>query len=663
MSTKTLASLALLKANLETEGHDVLDMIAPLVTFVGSKSGLKTNFSSSDLREAVLSELGLALPERAIDLLLHRLQRRGLARREAGRYSVDAWAADTAAVEEAQAGFVRAYADITENLRSFVEERFQNHWDGEEARNALDEYLDDYCIDFIRAYSAASPVPTHGKSPKNAQYLVSSYVTRLSEIDSRRFGLLVDVVKGRMLANAILGEDLVDQKQTFKGTTLFLDTPLVLRVSGLSGPPAEQLAMAVVGLGSKAGAVWRVFEHTIEEADSVLREVQRKLEYSYEGHGDVYLHAKEVGYSASDIILLRGRLLDILHGKGIEVHPTPGYAAGFQIDEVGLEGECDAAGLHHSTPTALRYDVNSIRSVYCIRKDVRPRKLEDCRAALVTSNSALARGAFNYGKRHESSREVSPAVTEYSLANLLWLKWPLQAPDIPKHVLAACCQAALRPSARLWQTFLQEVEKLEKLGKLTPDQHAFLRYESRVRDDLMELTLGDESALNPDTVMRVLSAFEEDVARPYQKELDEEKARRVSTEEILEGSREEGRKLEVQLSQVQQQLRRGRMSVVQWARKAGQAVNVLCSAIGLGLIALGLVWQVPGGGGATQSIPRWLLFVAGGGTVLLSLLSLFVGVKLSTPIGWISQWVERRVYRILATRLDLDDEGHTKARR
>ena len=125
MSTTTLASLALLKASMETEGWDVLDMFAPLVEFVGGKCGLRAGFSAADLKAAVQAELGLVLPERALDLLLRRMQRRGLAKRESGLYFVDSWLADPAAIEETRAQLVRRSGDVVEHLRSFVSERNQ----------------------------------------------------------------------------------------------------------------------------------------------------------------------------------------------------------------------------------------------------------------------------------------------------------------------------------------------------------------------------------------------------------------------------------------------------------------------------------------------------------------------------------------------------------
>lgn len=224
MSTTTLASLALLKANIETEGRDVLDMIAPLVEFAGSRADLQASFSSAALKAAALEELGLVLPERAIDLILRRMQRRGLATRDSGLYTVGAWSVDVDAIEDARSELLRRSGDIVENLRSFVGDRCDVSWSSDEARDALDGYIDMYSIDCIRAHAAASPIPVHGKSPSNAQFLVSSYVNALSKSDSQRFEIFLDVVKGRMLTNAVLGEDLVDQKQNFKGTILFIDT-------------------------------------------------------------------------------------------------------------------------------------------------------------------------------------------------------------------------------------------------------------------------------------------------------------------------------------------------------------------------------------------------------------------------------------------------------
>lgn len=650
MSAVTLATLAILKANLDVDGRDVLDMLAPLVAFSISKARLGKDFSASDVKSVVVEVLGLDLPVRAIDRILRRLGKKGQVSRDRGRYYVVEGNVDPVLFEEKRSVLLRRSADVVEGLRSFVSDEYNVSWSTEEARDALETYADSYSVDCIRASRDVSSVPVHGKSPKSASFLVSSFVNHLSLRDSRRFELLLDVVKGRMLANAVLGEDLVDQRQMFKGTTLFLDTSLVFGILGLHGAAEEHLATDVIRLGCKAGVSWGVFEHTLDEADAILRDVQLRLGGGRRrsDRGAVYRHARDAGHNASDIILMRSQLLGELQAKGVQLHPTPRHDPSRQIDELALEKEFQEAGLRHNNAAALRHDINSIRSVYRLRGHARPKALERCRAALLTQNGALARAVCAFGKRHEASRQIAAVVTEYSLANLLWLKLPLDAPDVPRHVLEAACQVALQPSEGLWSAFLVEVEKLERHGRLSPEEHAFLRYASRVEDELMALTVGDDSSLDENTVLRVLSSYQAGIVQPYEDEIKKitkqlDHANRISQK--LHLCVEGAKKREVTM----------KYTVASWARKAGMAATWSCCLIGATLVGTGLWSPTIVSDGISGLIQRGAIATLGIVTLILSALNLVTGFTLRTPILRLSSWVERRVYGALAKRLAVND--------
>src|SRR5690606_8746221 len=85
----------------------------------------------------------------------------------------------------------------------------------------------------------------------------------------------------------------------------------------------------------------------------------------------------------------------------------------------------------YHNPRAKEDDINSVRSIYVLRSGTTPRNVEHAKAVLVTSNSGFAQAAFGYGKNHEESREVSSVITDFSLANMAWLKAPLGAPSLP----------------------------------------------------------------------------------------------------------------------------------------------------------------------------------------------------------------------------------------
>ena len=100
---------------------------------------------------------------------------------------------------------------------------------------------------------------------------------------------------------------------------------------------------------------------------------------------------------------------------------------------------------------------------------------EDAAAVLVTSNSALARAAYDYGRSQESTKEVSAVITSFSLANLAWLKAPLGSPDLPQAEMIALCYAAMNPRESLWSVYVREIDKLEEIGNITARDHELLR--------------------------------------------------------------------------------------------------------------------------------------------------------------------------------------------
>jgi len=78
-------------------------------------------------------------------------------------------------------------------------------------------------------------------------------------------------------------------------------------------------------------------------------------------------------------------------------------------------------------------------------REVRPRAPRDARAVLVTSNSALARAAFEYGKEFESTARGVERCRGLQLGEPRMLKAPLAAPDLPRLEIMAACYAALEP--------------------------------------------------------------------------------------------------------------------------------------------------------------------------------------------------------------------------
>lgn len=242
-----------------------------------------------------------------------------------------------------------------------------------------------------------------------------------------------------------------------------------------------------------------------------------------------------------------------------------------------------------------------------------PTSLEKCKAALVSSNSAFARAAYDYGKQHEASREVSSVITDFSLANMAWLKAPMGAPSIPTTELVAYSYAALQPSKVLLDKYLSEIDKLEKQGKLSTRDHQLLRSSTSAQEELMQLTLGDELALTEETVSETLRRVSGDIKKEESQKVKQERESHKKTQDALAAATAERESLQKRLY---------------WNSRFKSQVCARCVT---GLIAVPLVLGVVAGLGMKTESPMvgWSLL---GGALFLGVATLanaFFGTTVS----------------------------------
>jgi hypothetical protein len=81
----------------------------------------------------------------------------------------------------------------------------------------------------------------------------------------------------------------------------------------------------------------------------------------------------------------------------------------------------------------------------------------------------------------------------------------MQAPSLPVTETMALCYAALEPSPELFRKYVQEMDKLLQAGQITARDHEILRLSPSAREELMELTLGDEHALTVTSIKSILA--------------------------------------------------------------------------------------------------------------------------------------------------------------
>lgn len=625
MSTNTLTSLAILKVAVD-KGSDYLDYLRPFVLHVLSDSD-STTFTPAMVRTHIQNVFGLEVPTRTVAIVLRRLSRRHPIRRDHGAYQKTGKLPDTGLLGR-RAHAERHIESIVHALRRFADGTPNALPTDDAAIAAICAFLAKFDITCLRAYLRQTAIPRLQGAHRSSIVLVSDFVERIQKTDPERFGSFVVLVQGHMLANALLCPDLQNAPNTYRRVAFYLDTPLIIRRLGLEGDATQSAVRELIALVGELGGKIAVYTHTCDEVNRVLRNAADYLDRP-DGQGSVIFEARRRGTTKSDLILVAESIDDRLRARGISVVATPPYAQESQIDEAAFERVLDTR-INYRNPNAKTYDINSVRSTYVLRGRGSARSVEKARAVFVTSNSALADAAWEYGQQHESSHDVSSVITDFALANIAWLKSPMKPSSVPTTQLLAFSYAALQPSDDLWTEYLREIDRLEQEGTISVRDHQLLRSSPHVGRTLVGLTRGDPEAIAPGSVKDTLAVVTEEMNREGTARLDAEKAAHRATRKALDAGQDTLRDI---VSNLRWQCRR-------WARWLANSC-----AVGLTIIlVIGLLAGI-GFGGYSQP----LSLVVGGSSVVLIVVTL-ANLMFGSTVRNLHLFIVRRFYQWLVRK-------------
>lgn len=538
-STSTLTSLAILNVNVN-RGASYLDYLSPFILHVLIEcrpDPVKSDVVSGLLRE----HFGLQIPFQTVETVLMRISRLDAIEKANHVYRIVGELPDphiAAKVQEAN----RRIDTVVDAFLRYSQNRVNPITNPDHAVVAICNFLSSFDVTCLRAALQQTAIPELEGTHRTDIVQVSEFVQHLQVSSPELFDSFLVLVQGNMLANALLCPDLQDLPPSFQNVEFYFDTPLLIRLLGLEDDTRRSAMRELVALLAKLGGKAIAFSHTIRELQSVVVGAANYLDAS-DGRGAIVHEARLRGTEKAELLLLSEKLEEELAGLEVHVEDTPQYTDDFQIDESAFEDVLKDEVTYFNNPNAILYDINSVRSIYAIRGQKSAPSLESASAVLVTSNNAFAKAAWRYGQKYESSRDVSVVITEFSLANLAWLKAPMDAPAIPKSQLLAFSYAALMPSSKLLNKFMSEIEKLENRGSITARDLQLLRSSPLVVPELMSLTLGEDSALTGETLIQTLNRVSQEITKEETAKLVKEEEAHRETQSSLSAQEAQNRQI------------------------------------------------------------------------------------------------------------------------
>lgn len=516
----TAISCAILMIN-DQEKKDYYDNFVPLIIEcirVSPKDIVSSTVIQTDLEK----HFGLSIPISVIETILKRkLSKKNLLTLKDKKYIPNRELLDNFNFKELQVNVLENHDKLINEIITYVNNNFGESWSKSEAEKTLESFLhENHLVLFQNQIEINNIAKRH--------YMLAQFIRSLEQ-DSLTLSYLESVIKGNMLANAIYYTEPSHINMRFKSTEIYLDTSFIIYALGYSGKANQVPRLELLELLRSSGGIIRCFRHTVQEIIGILDSYQRRLQQGYIGvdsHGTME-HFLNMKYTSSDVErIIYGIENEIEKKLRISIVDKPPYDGSFKvhnIDEQGLSNVLEEKMLYKNK-AALYRDVESISAIMRLRKSRFSMFVENCNAIFVTTNKSLAEISKRYlFPEYHSNRIIPPAIPDFVLTNLLWLKNPTKAPNLARKRIIADCFAAVRPQEHLWKKYIEKAEWLLKEGQITPNDYYTLRSSPEARSVLMEVTMGDEDVITLGSVEEILrkakQAMVENVVQDYEEKL------------------------------------------------------------------------------------------------------------------------------------------------
>lgn len=476
-----LLHLALLETLKRDDIHDEIDLFLPFIAVTASEIG-KPVINENDIQDKLQQSFGFKPPLAAVRVLMTRAKKRGLLIRE--NY---AFIPVHEKITEWKNGFENKKEDVETSLASlkrefiiFTEANFAKKLSDSEAEKLITGFIEVNvsCVISHRAYQRMELADRI----KNTNHVIASFISHIHRNQPGVLEHFSRCVKGMLLANYLFYADKATDKKSYKGITVYLDSPIVIGMLGYSGRQAKEAYMDFFNLLKSLDIEVVIFDRTLSEIEGLLyawkNDISRKRYYRFNTKTLEWLRAQ--GYDAeridTDLKLLESNISKL----GIDIKLGFSPKARYQCDEAKLQS---AIGRVFRRDKNLEHDTVCVSRVHNMRGGKIINNLSQSFSVFVTPNTGLVREANEFF-RHEINRQAIPVVvSEQWMTAMFWLKKPDIYAQLPQEQLLSTAYSLLYTDDRFWEAFIGRLEKLEKRGDITQDEFLQIRWDS----DLLRL--------------------------------------------------------------------------------------------------------------------------------------------------------------------------------
>ena len=531
----TLTTLVLLKNLIdENKGHH--DYFIPFIEQIFTDEA-QENFDDYEIQAIIASDFGLQIPKEVVSFILTRMKRQKILKKDGNVFSRGPNFKEKNIKKDIKNASLQI-EDVIKALVKYINKIRADELSEQNAMKIIQKFLEKFQIDCIKSYTQGTALPDISKMELwESDTLVGLFLVDIYENNPSLFEKFMVLVQGNMLANALVSTDTRTPPKTFEKTIFYFDTPNLLHALGYTGEDKQKLAQEMISALTKLEGRIAVFEHTIEEAQKVLRAAANDIDHPACSHRPLNRLARQNGWKKSDLLIFANRIGDDINNINIKRKPTPRYNEQFQVDEEELANILVefVFSKDKNPDSKLQYDINSIRSIYCLRTTNSPRRIEDANAILVTFNNSFARAAYKYAQCHHGETSLTSVIGNYSLTNLAWLKAPNFDNKLIDAQTISLAYSAMRLPEKELDDVISKADKLAKEGRISHDDLQILRSNPEFEQDFAYIKASGADIQNEQSISRVINKTRKIYsAKADAKQIELENLQKVRKKEKIE---------------------------------------------------------------------------------------------------------------------------------
>lgn len=256
----------------------------------------------------------------------------------------------------------------------------------------------------------------------------------------------------------------------YSGYNVYLDSPIVFALLGMSSQPRIDLCKFLVNQINDAGCNLYIFDHTLAEIKDIMNSAKKwgsnpGYNSSLATEVGQYFHDKLQTPSAMEEFFVSAE--KVISDHGIAIKPTnyePG-SLGLYEDETAITEVLTSFYGNNPKERTVRTDARSIVMVYHERAASVSLDILSAKHIMITLNSAFVTASKEYSPNNPSENiQIPTCISADLFGTILWLHTPLKAMEYQRKRLLADISSALSFSRAVLEEYSEMIGDTEFMG-------------------------------------------------------------------------------------------------------------------------------------------------------------------------------------------------------